>query len=431
MNRSTVWRRAIAATVLAAASLVLAAVPAAAQDEAGAITGLVWFDRDGDKIRDAGEPGRASAAVEVRQHGVLVESHSTDSAGEYTITGLAPGDYTLRNGAYHGYTPTTPESVDLTVTGAGEEVNFGIKGGRLVGNVWRDDNGDGVRQAVDPAMRMGGGEVRLDGAMFGAATATIDADGEFVFEDLPNLDTYTLHAPDRITSGDEFTKGGKDSVVDQQTGVSTLLAIKDNGQLDVGVGYRTRGTDMRVDHLNVPAATVGEEFTVTARITNRSSLSDFFSVRVGLPHGVRVTGMTGLTRTPSEDPRLVNGTSTISLMPGGEQAVSFTMVADEPVYALLAISVAPVDLPDWNTEDNRQETKMMAEAANGAANPPAVRPVVDRLAPAAHAPAKDPVRPENLASTGASPLIPVILASVLLASGGALVFVLRRRVSRG
>lgn len=284
---STVSRRAVAAIVLVAAGLGMATVPAAAQDGTGAITGKVWFDRNNDKTQNAGEPGRANAAVELHRDGKLVDTYRADAAGAYSITGLAPGDYTVKNAPGFGYFFTTPDEVTVAVDGA-KQVNFGMKGGRIVGTVWRDHNGDGTRQSVDEAMRMRGSQVQLEGINFPTIRGSIDAQGRFAFEDLPNGDTFRLHAPNRTADGDEFTVPGKGSVIDPNTGQSGVLGLRNNETLDVGVGYRLRSTDLDLDAMIMPeAAKVGVPFKVIGRITNHGNVTANYFVQVRLPKGVR------------------------------------------------------------------------------------------------------------------------------------------------
>jgi len=434
MNRTTVSRRAVASVLLVAAGIGMATVPAAADEETGAVTGTVWFDRDGDKTRDAGEPGRPNAMVEVRQNDVLRTTVTADGDGRYTIPGLAPGDYTVRNASGDGYTKTTPETVDVTVADGGKQVDFGLQGGRLVGSTWRDDNGDGVRQSGDKAMRMSGDQVRLDAIMWETRHATIDAQGKFVFEDLPNLDTFRVYPPNRTAKGDEFTVAGKDSVMQREISLSPLLEVKNNQQLDVGVGYRALGADLAMGYLEIPkAAKVGVPFTVTSSVLNQGAGTDHAEVRVRLPRGVRFVSMDGLTRTPSMAERLVNGMTDHPLASGDGTDFSVTLVADKPVDANLWMETGGAKLRDWNTSDNTQENRLVVTGANtGAATPPAAQPVVADKTPAAKAkaPAKESVEVKDLASTGASPVLPLILGSVLLAAGGALLFLLRRRAAR-
>jgi hypothetical protein len=430
MNRSTISRNAVASVLLAAAGVGMAVVPAAAQDGTGVVTGAVWFDRDADRAIDADEPGRADAVVELYHEHTLVATTRTDAAGGYSFTGLTPGDYTVANTSTAGYSSTTQPILPVAVGAGTLQVNFGLQGGRIAGTTWRDDNGDGVRQATDNPKAMSGVEVRLEATDFPRAYATIDAQGNFAFEDLPNLADFRLWAPPDTV--DEFTIKGADSVVDHLTGLSDPIAVGNGETLTVGIGYREAGVDLSVAELTVPKAKVGKEFTVVATIANNSNSHDEFGVQLrALPKGMKVVATTGMKRVRSNEPRLFDAVSDTFLIGGGSTRISLTVVADRPVNTPFQLSVAPRDLRDWNPADNTVEGTWVVTAGDaGTGTPGAVHPVVNKKTPAHQAPAKQSVEVKDLASTGASPMIPLILSSVLLAAGGALLFVLRRRVSR-
>lgn len=70
------------------------------------VSGHVFADANGDGIKDAGEGGLASVSVSVTDAAGLVVTTSTDSNGDYTVTGISGGDSTV--------TYTTPADHVLT-----------------------------------------------------------------------------------------------------------------------------------------------------------------------------------------------------------------------------------------------------------------------------------------------------------------------------
>lgn len=77
------------------------------------IAGVVWFDRNGDGARQAGEEGVADITVFLDQDadGVLDAGETrteTGAAGVYRFQGLAPGDYRVTQALPLGWTNTVP-----------------------------------------------------------------------------------------------------------------------------------------------------------------------------------------------------------------------------------------------------------------------------------------------------------------------------------
>ncbi|RMI14145.1 SdrD B-like domain-containing protein [Cellulomonas triticagri] len=106
---------------------------------------LVWFDRDGDGVQDAGEPGIAGVVLELRTpdgrdvvaaDGTPVAPVTTDADGRYVFTGLLPGEYVVRvdriasRTALAGYAPTVAgagadRALDSSTWSAGSRVLVG------------------------------------------------------------------------------------------------------------------------------------------------------------------------------------------------------------------------------------------------------------------------------------------------------------------
>jgi hypothetical protein len=428
MNRTTVSGRAVASMLVAVAGLGFAAVPAVAQEASGSIAGRVWFDRDGDRQQDAGEPG-TRGPLDLYRDGALVGTYRADADGRYSMTGLAPGDYRVSNTAGADYAATTPREVDVSVGGAAATADFGMRGGRVSGFVWFDRSGDGFRQDGEDPMPIDQ-EVRLEGIDAPAMNRTVDDTGHFAFEDLPDRDTYWLFAPNRLTTdGDELTTKSPDSVIDPATGSSAPFAIQNSATVAVGIGYRDARLDIVLDDLTVPQAKVGKPITVVAQLTNLGKVADDCFARLTLPTGVTLTGMSGMT--PTDGPG-IGGVTTTPLAPGAITTVTFTLTSDRPQSGATVTATvgASTHVNDPHPANNTLSRTLTVTAAPGAAvKVPAIKPVADRRP----ADAKDTMTPattENLASTGASPVVPLALATVLVAAGAALVVVMRRRLTK-
>jgi hypothetical protein len=81
---------------------------------AGRICVAAFDDRDGDGVRDAGEPPLAGRRFLILSGAnVTFAQGSTDASGEYCSTGLPPGAYSLREAG-----PGAAAARAVTVTGA-------------------------------------------------------------------------------------------------------------------------------------------------------------------------------------------------------------------------------------------------------------------------------------------------------------------------
>src|SRR6185436_15244490 len=120
---------------------------------------LVWLDKDGDGVQDAGEPGLGGVDVTVTWYGpdgVLGggddASFSTTTAadGSYSIGGLPAGSYSVdvdQADAPAGTTLTTandPLAVSLSAGQTYTTADFGFSGSGSLGDfIWLDRDGDG------------------------------------------------------------------------------------------------------------------------------------------------------------------------------------------------------------------------------------------------------------------------------------------------
>ncbi|MBD3333483.1 hypothetical protein GF356_11605 [candidate division GN15 bacterium] len=91
------------------------------------INGYKWHDLDCDGEWDTGEPPLAGWSISLYQGTTFIASTTTNAAGEYSFTGLAPGAYRVTETVTSGWVQTYPPTVyhDVTVSGVITGVNFG------------------------------------------------------------------------------------------------------------------------------------------------------------------------------------------------------------------------------------------------------------------------------------------------------------------
>ncbi len=97
----------------------------------GTVSGVVFNDLNDDGVQDDGEAGLQGWVVQLYNGSTLVATSSlTDSNGDYSISGVASGTYTLREVLKAGYSQTAPsapgtDSVTITNGGNVTSDNFG------------------------------------------------------------------------------------------------------------------------------------------------------------------------------------------------------------------------------------------------------------------------------------------------------------------
>ncbi len=193
--------------------------------EAGLLGDLVFHDRDADGFRAPGEPGLQGVTLElwqdVDENGLLepgtdnlVTSETTDARGGYFFGGLPAARYLVHvtdvGHVLDGFTKTLGianadgfsklDPYGLVLTGAAPDsllADFGYAAAAtplsILGTVWEDLDGQGDRDALDPALPgvavtlyrdlAGNGVWDAGDPSFG--TATTDAGGDFAFVSLP------------------------------------------------------------------------------------------------------------------------------------------------------------------------------------------------------------------------------------------------------
>ena len=128
---------------------------------AGAIQGTLFFDANGDGVRNAGEAGietGANVTIEIRDLAtggqVFLANTTTSLGGAYAISGLDANVYLVTevNAPSFGYTRTTPNTRQVTVgTAPVTGIDFGVTVLlTITGVVFDDVNQNGIRNLGEP-----------------------------------------------------------------------------------------------------------------------------------------------------------------------------------------------------------------------------------------------------------------------------------------
>jgi len=163
---------------------------------AGTITGTVFDDRNGNSVRDAGEPGLANQVVfiDINFDGVQQKSEPaaiSGSDGSYALSNRPNGIQRVRYSPPVGRRQTIPTTIfrDISVVGGvTNNVNFGSTSTSVVaGVVFNDLNGNGKRDVDESGL--GGWTLFIDrnnnGKLdTGERTRVTTSNGAFRFTDL-------------------------------------------------------------------------------------------------------------------------------------------------------------------------------------------------------------------------------------------------------
>jgi len=154
------------------------------------IQGSVWYDVNRDGVKDASETTMLSGVTMrlLDSSGNTVQTTTTNSSGIYTFAGVEVGSYTIEQVQPTGYGSSTPNTLtvsaltDTNVTGQ----NFGETLSTVSGRVYADDDLNGAYTVTDrPLVTV----ITLSGPV--NASVTANADGTYMFTDLPSGD-YTI-----------------------------------------------------------------------------------------------------------------------------------------------------------------------------------------------------------------------------------------------
>lgn len=176
------------------------------QQRFSTISGQVWIDSDSDGQRDAIEGGAGRQLVYLRQGGVVIAQTNVAPDGSYSFGVRPPGAYAVQVKPTMDLTQTfDPQgAVDSRAgftlsAGETEFIEFGYVSSvaDLGGVVWRDADGDGVRDAGEAGI--GGVSIQLRQGGVLLDTRVTDSFGAYRFDDVAQGSYALVVVPSSVT----------------------------------------------------------------------------------------------------------------------------------------------------------------------------------------------------------------------------------------
>ncbi len=318
----------------------------------GSIGDTIWLDQNRDGVVDATESGLQGVDVTVTWFGPdgvagggddIIHEATTDSDGNYLVENLPPGNYLVEVDT--GTVPTGYQNVSepgvendsaatLTLADGADDLgqDFGYAGSGSIGDtIWLDQNGDASQSGGEPGL--GGVTVELthfgpDGVAGGTDdsvfTTVTDADGHYVFDDLPPgnyqvevtgslpPNVVNSHDPDTGTAGDSvstLTLGNGEDNVDQDFGYRSSSVLGDRVWWDRNLDGVQDLDEPGLGGVEVTATYLGPDATLgtvddEVFVTTTSATGDYlFEDVTDGAYVVEVTGSvpTGFDATFDED----------------------------------------------------------------------------------------------------------------------------------
>ncbi|MBC7247339.1 MAG: carboxypeptidase regulatory-like domain-containing protein [Actinobacteria bacterium] len=158
------------------------------QREHCSISGHKFEDLDGDGVKDAGEPALEGVRIELWQGSTMVDWTTTGAGGFYSFTDLPPGTYDVKEVLDPGWFPTNPaDGAQEGIVVSGDDVEnidfLNCEYGSISGHKYEDLDGDGVKDAGEPALE--GVRIELWQGSTMVDWTTTGAGGFYSFTDLP------------------------------------------------------------------------------------------------------------------------------------------------------------------------------------------------------------------------------------------------------
>jgi uncharacterized protein (DUF2345 family) len=163
----------------------------------GSVSGTIFFDADGDGVRDPGEPGMPGVSVVVTASDGTTFLVTTDSNGNYFVSNVPLGPTTVdvvEQTLPPGLTQTAGTDPTTVTVNAGPPTSAGLDGyapaaappgptGSVTGRVFFDTDGDGIQDPGEPGIQ--GVVVEITTAGGQLVYATTNANGDYTATNVP------------------------------------------------------------------------------------------------------------------------------------------------------------------------------------------------------------------------------------------------------
>jgi Tol biopolymer transport system component len=212
----------------------------------------VWRDNDGNGLQDGGETGLVGVTMHLLD-GTVILTTTTDTNGDYLFSDLPPGDYAIEVVTPDNFMiapqnqsadttvdsdvdPTTGRSAYTTLLPDEADLSWDVglpPLGSIGDLVWADVDGDGMQDAGEPGLA--GISLELLANDIPYAQTTTDADGHYLFDNLPPGDYRLVVIPPAsyAVSPSNASLETTDSDLDEITD-STPVIPMDYGLIDLG-----------------------------------------------------------------------------------------------------------------------------------------------------------------------------------------------------
>jgi hypothetical protein len=257
----------VATVAVGAAGDVDNCVDAGLMPPTDSIGDRVWYDANHNGIQDPGEPGIGGVTATLQNSsGTAIGTTTTDSQGMYLFANLNDGGYrvcfakstlpaTYSDGAFTKENAAGGNGTDSQVdpaTGCTGYVTLGpdrrqdldldagiVTPPNTAGDrVWFDANRNGIQDPSEPGV---GGvvETLVNAAGTVVGTMTTNAQGMYLFTDMPDGTYHVCFNPATFPAGDKLTiayvhgGNGTDSAADQRTGCTDPVTLGPGHRVDL------------------------------------------------------------------------------------------------------------------------------------------------------------------------------------------------------
>jgi uncharacterized repeat protein (TIGR01451 family) len=253
-------------------------------EQGGLLAGSVFFDKNANGQRDAGEPGLPGATVTLS--GDASRTATTDADGRYRFVGLVGGSYAVRetqpvlykDGGVHvgsvGGTAGTNTINAIALPAGANASNYDFPeltgaDGSIAGTAWLNRPG-GNPEAKDPGESgLSGWQVELwkgGKRVPGVDAVSTDASGHYLITDVPAAGGYEVRflSPNGVRYGYPVSQGPDaqwNGTVDHDARLPSITGIT------VGSGVKVLGQDLPVDPSGVIYDSVTRKPLAGARVT--------------------------------------------------------------------------------------------------------------------------------------------------------------------